>query len=54
VLENIRNNDFINISINKSSITVRERVINYYVMVKFRYFCMKQAIVEIGLFIVES
>jgi hypothetical protein len=54
VLENIRNNDFINISINKSFIIVRERVINYCVIVKSEYFCMKQVAVKIGSFITKS
>jgi hypothetical protein len=54
VLENIRNNDFINVSIDESSTTVRERVINYCVMVKSGCFCMKQATVEIGPSIAES
>jgi hypothetical protein len=54
VLENIRNNDFINVFINKSSITVRERMINYCVIIKSEYFCMKQVAVKIRLSIIKS
>jgi hypothetical protein len=41
VLKNIRQNDFINVSIDESSTTIRERVINYCVMVKAGCFCME-------------
>jgi hypothetical protein len=46
VLKNIRQNNFINVSINKSSTIIRERVINYYVIIKAKYFCMKQSAVK--------
>jgi len=41
VLENIRGNDFINISTNKSSTSTRQRVINYCIFVKAGSFCME-------------
>ncbi len=41
VLENIRENDFINVSTNKSSISTRQRVINYCILVKTKNFCME-------------
>jgi hypothetical protein len=41
MLKNIRQNDFINVFINEFSTIIRERVINYYVIIKAGYFCMK-------------
>jgi hypothetical protein len=41
MLENIRLNNWINVSIDKSSITIRERVINYCILTNSECFCMK-------------
>ncbi len=49
MLENIRGNDFINVSTDKFSISTRQRVINYYILVKAGSFCMEQAPVRISL-----
>jgi hypothetical protein len=53
VLENIRSSKWINIFINKSSTITRERVINYYVIINIGCFCIKQASVANGLFIIK-
>jgi hypothetical protein len=48
MLKNIRQNDFINVFIDKFSTTIRERVINYYVIIKAGCFCMEQSAVKTG------
>jgi Protein of unknown function (DUF 659)/hAT family C-terminal dimerisation region len=48
VLQNIRENTLINVSIDESSTSTRQRVINYCIIVKAGSFCMEQAAVKIG------
>ena len=55
ILTIIKNNpEGINVSIDKNTTTIKERVVNFFILCKLGSFCIKQAVVFTGAFNTEK